>query len=234
VRVFGRGRGAVTPAVIKSLALRWRAPLAVLAGLAAYALLAPLAWAYAATGERRADPGAVPRTPVALVLGAGIQDGRPTTLLARRLELAADLYRRGKVRVLLVSGDNRTRGYDEPTAMRDHLVALGVPERRIVRDFAGLDTWASCVRAKRIFGVERVTVVTQGFHLPRAVALCRAAGLDAWGVGDDSMAARPGPTAFGYTREPLAMLKAVATLVIRPDPAVLGRPEPGVRQALES
>ncbi|GLW64377.1 membrane protein [Actinomadura rubrobrunea] len=211
---------------------RWAAPLTVLAGLGVYTVLAPLAWAYAKTADRRAGPEDVPDAPVALVLGAGIRDGRPTTLLARRLDLAADLYRRGKVRVLLVSGDNRVRGYDEPTVMRDHLIARGVPERRIVRDFAGLDTWDSCVRAKRIFGVEKVTVVTQNFHLPRAVALCRAAGLDAWGVGDDSLAARPPATAFGYAREPLAMLKAVATLIVRPDPAVLGRPEPGVRQAL--
>jgi vancomycin permeability regulator SanA len=211
---------------------RLAAPLAVLAGLAVYVVLAPLAWAYAGTGGYRASVDRVPATEVALVLGAGIRDGRPTMLLARRLDLAADLYRRGKVKVLLVSGDNRVRGYDEPTVMRDALVARGVPERRIVRDFAGLDTWDSCVRAKRIFGVDRLTVVTQSFHLPRAVALCRAAGLDAWGVGDESLTARFGPTLAGYTREPLAMLKATLTLLTRPDPALLGPREPGVQTAL--
>ncbi|GAA3953624.1 hypothetical protein GCM10023085_40110 [Actinomadura viridis] len=207
-------------------------PALVLAALVAYGGLAPTGWAYADTAPYRRSARDVPPAPVALVLGAGIRDGRPTGLLARRLDLATDLYRRGKVRVLLVSGDNRVAGYDEPTVMRDHLVAAGVPARAVVRDFAGLDTWDSCARAKRIFGVDRLTVVTQDFHLPRAVALCRAAGLDAWGVGDDSRD-RMGPTLQGYAREPLAMLKAVTSLVARPDPALLGRPEPGVRDALE-
>ncbi|MQY04836.1 SanA/YdcF family protein [Actinomadura macrotermitis] len=214
---------------------RWAAPLSVAAGLGAYAVLAPLGWAYADTAGYRRSAEAVPATPVALVLGAGIWGDTPSPLLARRLDLAADLYRRGKVKVLLVSGDNRTKGYDEPTVMRAYLVAHGVPEGKVVRDFAGLDTWDSCTRAKRIFGVTRLTVVTQEFHLPRAVALCRAAGLDAWGVGDDSMGGgRTGATVTGYTREPLAMLKAVTSVTFRPDPHLLGGSEDGVRRALAS
>lgn len=209
-------------------------PLSVLAALGLYAVLAPLGWAYAETGRYRHGPSDVPETPVALVLGAGIWGDHPSVLLARRLDLAADLYRRGKVKVLLVSGDNRVRGYDEPTVMRDYLVAHGVPAGKIVRDFAGLDTWDSCARAKRIFQVDRLTVVTQNFHLPRAVALCRAAGLDAWGVGDDSLAARTDATVTGYVREPLAMLKAMTDLTTHPDPRLLGQVEPGVRQALAS
>jgi vancomycin permeability regulator SanA len=210
---------------------RWLAPLAVLSGLVAYGVAAPLGWAYADTARYRQPVQDVPATPVALVLGAGIRGDQPSLFLARRLDLALDLYRRGKIRVVLVSGDNRVAGYDEPTVMRDYLTARGLPEDRIVRDFAGLDTWDSCARAKRIFGVRRLTVVTQNFHLPRAVALCRAAGLDAWGVGDPSPP-RMGATVNGYGREPLAMIKAMASLATRPDPALLGRREPGVQEAL--
>ncbi|WP_395105307.1 vancomycin high temperature exclusion protein [Actinomadura sp. SCN-SB] len=208
-------------------------PSLVLAGLMVYAILAPTGWAYAETARFRTSVENVPATPVALVLGAGINGSQPSLFLARRLDLAADLYRRGKVKVLLVSGDNRTKGYDEPTVMRDYLLRQGVPDRKIVRDFAGRDTWDSCARAKRIFGVDRLTVVTQDFHLPRAVALCRAAGLDTWGVGDRSPWGM-GATKVGYTREPLAMIKALASLTARPDPDLLGRPEPTVHKALTS
>ncbi|WP_433331834.1 SanA/YdcF family protein [Spirillospora sp. CA-294931] len=217
---------------IPRLARRWAAPLLVLGALGAYGVLVPTGWVYADTAEYRKTVRDVPETPVALVLGAGVWGDRPSTLLARRLDLAAELHRRGKVEVLLVSGDNRFRNYDEPTVMRDYLIGRGVPAKKIVRDFAGLDTWDSCARARRIFGVTRLTVVTQEFHLPRSVALCRAAGLDAWGVGDDSMASRRGATVKGYVREPLAMLKATASLVTRPEPTLLGRTEPGVRDAL--
>ncbi|MUN38263.1 hypothetical protein GNZ18_16860 [Actinomadura sp. NEAU-AAG5] len=214
---------------------RWAGPLGVLGGLGAYAVLAPMGWAYADTARYRYSVEGVPETPVALVLGAGVWSGQPSPLLARRLDLAVDLYRRGKVKVVLVSGDNRFRGYDEPTVMRAYLVGKGVPESKIVRDFAGLETWDSCTRARRIFGVTKLTVVTQDFHLPRAVALCRAAGIETWGVGDDSMGgSRTQATVRGYVREPLAMLKAMRSLTLRPDPALLGRKEPGVEQALAS
>ncbi|WP_245623331.1 SanA/YdcF family protein [Spirillospora albida] len=204
-------------------------------GLGTYAVLVPMGWAYAGTAPHRFSVQNVPETPVALVLGAGIWGQNPSRLLARRLDLAAELYRTGKVKVVLVSGDNRFDDYDEPTVMRAYLERKGVPERKVVRDFAGLDTWDSCARAKRIFGVTRLTVVTQAFHLPRAVALCRGAGIQAWGVGDDSMGGNlTGPTVNGYLREPLAMLKATGNLVFHPDPALLGRTENGVGEALTS
>nr|WP_243717485.1 ElyC/SanA/YdcF family protein [Actinomadura sp. KC345] len=83
----------------------------------------------------------MPAAPVGLVLGAGVRpDGSPSLSLSQRLDVAAVLYRTGKVKVLLVSGDNSTEDYDEPTVMRDYLQRRGVPERRIVRDYAGRDT----------------------------------------------------------------------------------------------
>ncbi|MBK6887011.1 MAG: YdcF family protein [Tetrasphaera sp.] len=145
-------------------------------------------------GER-AIPGPRPRVAdaptadVTLVLGAGLTpDDTPSPCLAARLDVAAALRcRRARPNVLLLSGDNRYHDYDEPTAMRTYLVERGVPAERIVLDFAGRDTYDSCSRAKRIFRVDRMLVVSQGYHLPRAVATCQALGIDAQGVGDWSV-----------------------------------------------
>lgn len=183
--------------------------------------------------SRYDDAAAVPAEPVALVLGARVApDGTPSLLLARRLDLAAALYRRGTVRAVLASGDNGSKRYDEVTAMMRYLQARGVPAGRVVGDYAGFDTWASCTRARRIFGVTRAVVVTQRFHLPRAVALCRRAGIVASGIGDDSMPDLPDLTRRLQARELLAGVKAVWTLLTRPDPHFLGPHEPGVDRAL--
>lgn len=170
-----------------------------------------------------------PSADVALVLGAGLRsDGTPSEYLRYRLDDAAALFRAGRVKVLLVSGDNRTTEHDEPTAMRDYLVAKGVPGAKIVRDFAGQDTYDSCVRAKDIFGVSRLIVVTQQFHLARAVFLCRQVGIDADGVADPHPLVRNTPA----VREVPAAVKASWDAVWQPDPRHLGPPEDGVRVAL--
>ena len=129
----------------------------------------------------------VPPAPVALVFGAGITaDGRPTPYLAYRLDVAKTLLDTGKVEVILVSGDNRTHDYDEPTAMLDYLVAQGVPADRVVRDFAGRDTYDSCARAQRIFGVQRWRLVGPSVSTPTASGTRSARGTPA-----------PGPPARG-------------------------------------
>jgi vancomycin permeability regulator SanA len=97
---------------------------------------------------------------------------------------------------------------------------------------AGFDTWDSCVRARRLFGVRRAIVVTQLFHLPRAVALCRAAGIETAGVGHDSASTAEATTDAGYLREVGASAKALSDLVRKPPPRFLGPPEPGLRRAL--
>ncbi|MGJ6965523.1 SanA/YdcF family protein [Streptosporangium sp. G11] len=165
---------------------QWTVLLSVLA-------IAPITWAWLASSGHRAvadsSPGwvaGVPEAPVALVLGAGVVGSSPSPMLARRLDISAQLYRAGKVEAILLSGDNSRADYDEPTVMRDYLLASGVPAGALVLDYAGFDTWDSCVRARTVFGATKVTVVTQVFHLPRAVTLCRTAGIDAFGVGDDS------------------------------------------------
>ncbi|BDU76347.1 SanA/YdcF family protein [Mesoterricola sediminis] len=119
----------------------------------------------------------------ALVLGAGIySDKEPTPVLEGRLETALWLFRNGKVRWILVSGDNRAHNYNEPLAMRRWLIKRGVPVDRVVSDFAGRRTYDSLRRAQAVFGVRQALVVTSDFHMPRALFLARAMGLDAAGV----------------------------------------------------
>jgi vancomycin permeability regulator SanA len=150
----------------------------------------------------------VPGAPVALVLGAGLDGaGRPGGFLDERLRLAADLYRAGRVRALLMSGDHSRTDHDEVRAMAQRAQELGVPASAIVADHAGFDTYSSCYRARSVWGVSRAVVVTQPFHLPRAVWTCRALGIEASGAatGDDGT----GATWYGWLREVPAVDKAV-------------------------
>ena len=174
---------------------------------------------------------AVPAAPVALVLGAMVfPDGTPSPFLAARLDLAHRLYAAGKVQVVVVSGDNMAKEYNEPEAMRSYLINAGMPAEAVVTDYAGFDTYDSCARALRIFGVKKLIVVTQSYHLPRAVASCRALGIEATGVGDDSV--RHGVAwKRGAIRDQLACVKLVIDLITGRDP-VLGRPETSVAEAL--
>jgi vancomycin permeability regulator SanA len=175
----------------------------------------------------------VPAAPVALALGAQVYpDGTPSPFLAARLDLAKQLFDAGKVRAILVSGDNMAVEYDEPDAMRAYLISAGVPADKVIADYAGFDTYDSCVRAKQIFGVTKLTVVTQGYHLPRAVATCRALGLDANGVGDYGPAQRSSEAwRRGAIRDQLACVKTVIDLVTQRQP-VLGARETSVDEAL--
>jgi vancomycin permeability regulator SanA len=208
--------------------------LAVLTVFAVVVGCAPFLWVLSSTSDHRHTAASVPERPVALVLGAGVRpDGRPSLLLARRLDTAADLYFAGKVDAVLVTGDNSVEHYNETDTMRAYLVAAGVPGEHIVGDYAGFSTWDSCVRAREVFGVEEATVVTQDFHLPRAVRLCRSVGVDAVGVADSSLADRTFATVYGWLREVPAAVAALGSVVLRPDPAFLGDYETGVDEALE-
>jgi len=174
----------------------------------------------------------VPAAPVALVLGAAVSpDGTPSAFLAGRLDVAQRLFAAGKVRAILVSGDNLAPEYNEPDAMRSYLVSAGVPADKVVADYAGFDTYDSCVRAQRIFNVSELVVVTQDYHLPRAVATCRRLGLVAHGVGDETARQYTRSWRAGVVRDQVACVKTVIDLVTQRDP-VLGPPETGVDQAL--
>ncbi|MFE9770712.1 vancomycin high temperature exclusion protein [Streptomyces sp. NPDC005931] len=191
--------------------------------------LLPATWLRLTARDGLHTTADVPRTEVAVVFGAGLWAGEPSPYLAHRLDAAAELYRAGRIEVVLVTGDNSREDYDEPDAMRAYLNRHGVPDARIVSDYAGFDTWDSCVRAKKIFGVDRAVLISQGFHIRRAVALCRAAGVVSYGVGVDE---RHDTTwYYGGVREILAAGKAAADVVFRPDPRFLGPREQGVERA---
>ncbi|MEV7232331.1 ElyC/SanA/YdcF family protein [Polymorphospora sp. NPDC051019] len=217
---------------------RWIVRL-VIAVVVAVVLVVPAAVAGSGSWISRAARGhvydleSVPPAPVVLVLGAEVQpDGHPSQFLAARLDLARQLFERGTVRAVLVSGDHGQPEYDEPGAMRRWLVDHGVPDEKVVLDHAGFDTYDSCLRANRIFGVEQVIVVTQSFHIERAVAVCRQVGLDAVGVGDDSVSRFERAWRWGSFRERFAGVKAVWDVYTRRDPVFLGPRETGVDDAL--
>jgi SanA protein len=159
----------------------------ILTGTVLSALWALRAWFQARAADRiYTDINSVPPAPVALVLGAGLwKNGIPTPALYDRVATAVDLYRAGKVKKLLMTGDNRFVNYNEPEAMRKLALQLGVPDRDIVLDYAGRRTYDSCYRAKEIFQVSRVVIVTQRFHLDRSLFLCDAMGIPAIGFAAD-------------------------------------------------
>ncbi|CAM5604271.1 SanA/YdcF family protein [Streptomyces canus] len=218
------------PRLPRTRAGRRRLVQAVMAGCV-LALL-PSTWMYVVTGDRLRTTADVPRTEVAVVFGAGLWDGEPSPYLAHRLDAAAKLYRENRIEVVLVTGDNSREDYDEPDAMRAYLTRHGVPDTRIVSDYAGFDTWDSCVRARKIFGVHKAVLISQGFHIRRAVALCQAAGVASYGIGVD--AKHDVTWYYGGAREILAAGKAAVDVVLRPDPRFLGPKEPGVTDALAS
>ena len=194
------------------------APLAVASGFAL--ICAGAKWWI----ESAADPHAtrqiaeVPAVPVALVLGTAptIAGGGRNPYFEYRLDAAAQLYKAGKVKFLLVSGDNRRRSYDEPTGMRDGLVARGVPGEAIYRDYAGLRTLDSVLRARDVFGQTRFVVVSQGFHTRRAIWLARRHGIEAYGFDARDVPARVAPQV--WLRNYASALRAVwdVTLGTRP------------------
>ncbi len=168
-----------------------------------------------------------PHVRVAIVFGAGLQrNGTPSPILRDRVETAVHLYNAGKVEKLLMSGDNRFVYYNEPGAMRDYAIALGVPEKDIVLDYAGRRTYDTCYRARHIFAVDAAILVTQSFHLPRALLTCNNLGVQSNGVPADVRSYRHSSYAYWYLREvPATTIAFWDVWVARPLP-VLGKPEP--------
>lgn len=169
-----------------------------------------------------------PNRRVAIVFGAGLRrDGTPTPILRDRVETAATLYFSGKVEKILMSGDNSYLAYNEPESMRQYALSLGVPDSAIAVDYAGRRTYDTCFRAKTIFEVDEALLVTQKFHLPRAIFLCNALGLEALGV--EATSTRRSwrvSTLIWNTRELLATMGAFLDVYIASPQPVLGEPSP--------
>jgi len=202
--------------------------------LAVLAAAFPPAMAWAGSAGRVVEAPSVGARDVTIVFGAGLASGgSPSAYLAARLDVAAALYHAGKTKVLLVSGSNPEVSYNEPKAMQAYLVAHGVPSDKIVLDYAGADTYGTCVRAKRIFGVDSAILVSQGYHLPRAVTTCRLVGVDAVGVGDETVRTAFVELWWTYSlREIPAYYKMVLDVASGRQP-VLGQPDGSIAAALE-
>lgn len=161
----------------------------------------------------------VPARAVGMVLGAKSHPDRVSAFLGARLDVAIELFEAGRIRAILVTGDGLERSNNEPAMMRDYLTARGVPADRIVEDPAGFDTYDSCRRARDVFGVEEMTVITQDYHLGRAIAICQLVGIDAVGVADTTMRGRfPLNWVKGAGREWAANLKAEWDTISRREP----------------
>jgi SanA protein len=148
--------------------------------------------------------------PVAIVFGAGLNpDGSPMPALEDRILFAANLYKAGKVQILLMSGDRLSDAYDEPAAMLAYAVKLGVPEQAIILDNAGFRTYDTCYRAKNFFHVDSAILVTTDYHLPRVLFLCNSLGIDSIGIASGWGSSPRGPVYYmGIMREIPAIFSA--------------------------
>jgi vancomycin permeability regulator SanA len=162
---------------------------------------------------------------IAIVFGALVwSDGEVSPVLYDRVLTAVELYRAGRVKKILMSGDNPTHQYDEPTAMKQTAIQLGVPEENIVLDYAGRRTYDTCYRAKEIFDVKKAILVTQEFHLPRAIYLCENLGIDSIGITADRR--RYVETSSWQRREYLAVASAWLEINFLPFEPIGGKKEP--------
>lgn len=204
--------------------------------IATVLLFLPVSFVRLSTDAYVRSVSTVPAEPVGIVFGAEVYGDTPSAYLASRLDVAIALWKAHKIKVFLVSGDNSSPDYNEPKAMRDYLQAHGVPADLIVLDYAGFDSWETCDRAKRVFGVDHAIVVSQSFHVPRAVYLCRAAGIETYGVGDGDVAWALGHQEYlrDTSREVLAGMSGMYQAAFRPNPTFLGRQETGIADALRA
>jgi vancomycin permeability regulator SanA len=214
-------------------ALRW---VAWAAAIAAVLLAAPVVWVQVASAGHRHEEAGAPDAPVVIVFGAELAPGgtRPKPFLAGRLDVAAELYGDGKAKAVLISGDAAGASGDEVAAMTVYLVAHGVPAERIVADGHGLDTYDTCARARQTYGITRALLVSQSFHLPRAVTLCRSLGVDADGVAAKCESCREITLWKNSARELFAYPKAAADVARDRPPAVESPPDESVTTAVRS
>lgn len=201
------------------------------AGIAAGVVIAiPLYMDYATNDYIFATVEDAPSATVAIVLGASVVRGEPSPILHERAEVALNLYKTGKVSKILVSGDNSTVSHNEVNPVQRYLESEGVRGEDIFLDHAGFDTYSSMYRARDVFMVTDAIIVTQAFHLPRAVFIARTLGLNARGVVADQQ----GNPLYNYVREVPASVKAALELFFRRMPKYLGEQHPITGNGIET
>ncbi len=159
---------------------------------------------------------------VGLILGTAkrLTNGQPNLYYQYRIDAAAELYHAGKISYILVSGDNGSIYYDEPTTIKKDLIAKGIPSERIYLDYAGFRTLDSVIRAKEIFGQTSLTIISQPFHNQRAIFIARRKGISAVGFNAKDVGAKYG--AKIWVRERLARVKMMSDLIFGVGPRFLG------------
>jgi len=169
----------------------------------------------------------VPHQRIAIVFGAGLlRNGSAGPVLSDRMKTAIGLYQQGKVGKLLLSGDNSIVEYNEPEAMRQYALQAGIPEEDIVLDYAGRRTYDTCYRAKHIFQVDSAILITQSFHMPRALMLCNWFGIESIGVEANKRYFLKRLRTFWHVRELFANFQAAwDVLYLEPTP-IMGDVEP--------
>jgi vancomycin permeability regulator SanA len=225
------------PPAAKKARPAWRRPkIAIPAALVLVLLVTagPPAWTWASSLGHRYAPAHAPSAPVGIVFGAELFPGgqKPKAFLAGRLDVAAQLFQAGKVKAVLVSGDAGGTSGNETAVMTRYLTEHGVPANHIAADPHGLDTYDTCARAIKVYGVRKALLISQGFHLPRAVTICRRLGMDADGVEAVCNACPAAIVRKNVLREIPADVKAVWDVGRHRDPAVVSGPDPSLTNAL--
>lgn len=169
----------------------------------------------------------IPCNDVGLLLGTNPigRTGRPNIYYVHRIQAVVDLYKAGKIKVVLISGDNSHRSYNEPEYMKKDLVSKGIPADRIFLDYAGFRTFDSMIRAQKVFGQNSFTIISQEFHNQRALYICQHLGIDAVAFNAKNTISRYWRIRM-YFREKLARTKAVLDILFGKKPHFLGDPIP--------
>src|SRR3989344_1739495 len=196
----------------------YRLALVIALGLLALSMMVPIVMRIAVDPFITSSIEEVPRAEAALVLGASVYRGAPSPILAERADTAIALYTSGKVSKILVTGAGGSLSYDEVTPVRKYLLDAGVEPQDIFLDHAGFDTYSSMYRAREVFLAHSLTIVTQDFHLPRALWIARRLGLDAHGV----VAAGGKSSSYEYGREIPSSIKAIFDVIANRQPKYLG------------
>ncbi|MDV7140189.1 ElyC/SanA/YdcF family protein [Maribacter sp. TH_r10] len=177
-----------------------------------------------AKGKTYSGLTAIPKNKVGLVLGTAkkLVGGQPNPYYSNRIHATVELYKANKIEFVLVSGDNGTIYYNEPSTIKKDLVAEGIPSERIFLDYAGFRTLDSMVRANVVFGLDNVTVISQKFHNERAIYIANQKGLNAIGYNAEDISRKQGLKV--QLREYLARVKVFIDLLMKTEPKFYGNP----------